>query len=162
MPGSGKSTLGKRLASMRNMTFVDTDRLLERAENMHIQDIVNRKGVKYLRSLESTVLSQLDLENHVIATGGSAVYSKLAMRHLGAIGARVYLKISMRTLTQRIDNEASRGLAKMKSHSLPRLYNDRIGLYSAVADLTVTNDRPMTAVGMSALNQQLDQFFNER
>lgn len=162
MPGSGKSTLGKRLAKMRGMTFIDTDHILEQVENMPIQDIVNRKGVKYLRFLEGVVLSQLDFENHVIATGGSAVYSEQAMQHLGDIGARVYLQISMRTLIQRVDNAASRGLAKMKSHPLPRLYNDRLGLYEAAADLTVANDRPMSALGLGALNRQLDVFFDER
>ncbi|MFT6407032.1 MAG: shikimate kinase [Arenicella sp.] len=141
MPGSGKSTLGQRLANLRGMSFIDTDHILEQVENMHIQDIVNRKGVKYLRFLEGVVLSQLDFENHVIATGGSAVYSHQAMNHLGTIGARVYLQISLRTLTQRVDNATSRGLAKMKSHSLPRLYSDRVSLYHSAADITVSNDR---------------------
>jgi shikimate kinase len=160
MPGSGKSTLGKRLARLRGMSFIDTDHILEQVENMHIQDIVNRRGVKYLRFLEGVVLSQLSLENHVIATGGSAVYSQQAMHNLGAIGARVYLQISLRTLTQRVDNTASRGLAKMKSHPLPRLYHDRVSLYEAAADITVSNDRPMTALGLSRLNKTLDDFFN--
>ena len=159
MPGSGKSTLGRRLAKLRGMSFVDTDHILEQVENMHIQDIVNRRGVKHLRFLEAEVLAQLDLDNHVIATGGSAVYSLEAMQHLGTIGVRVYLQISLRTLTQRVDNAASRGLAKMKSHPLPRLYHDRVGLYESVADITISNDRPMAALSLAKLNQCLDDFF---
>ena len=160
MPGSGKSTLGKRLAAMRRMKFIDTDDILEQVENMPIQDIVNRKGVRYLRVLEGRVLSQLNHRNHIISTGGSAVYSGQAMTHLGSLGARVYLKISMRTLTQRVNNVTTRGLAKMSSHSLPRLYSERAPLYEAVADITAVNDRPMTAVGIDSLNKQLDGFFN--
>jgi len=161
MPGSGKSTLGNRLAKMRDMRFIDTDDILEKVENMRIQDIVNRKGVKYLRELEGVVLTQLDLPNHVIATGGSAVYSESAMQHFASIGARVYLKISLRTLVQRVDNVSARGLAIMKSHTLPRLYNERAALYDAAADITVSNDRPMTAISLGGLNQQLSDFFNE-
>jgi len=159
MPGSGKSTIGKSLAKKRGMMFVDTDHILEQVENMHIQDIVNRKGVRYLRFLEDLVLSRLDFENHVIATGGSAVYSKSAMDHLGSIGVRVYLQISLRTLTQRVDNTSSRGLAKMKSHSLPRLYQERVGLYEVAADIISVNDRPITAIGLADLNQQVDNYF---
>jgi len=162
MPGSGKSTLGKRLAKLRGMSFIDTDLILESVENMPIQDIVNRRGVAYLRFLEGVVLSQLDFKNHVIATGGSAVYSERAMEHLGTLGARVYLKISLKTLTMRVNNIGSRGLAKMKSHPLPRLYAERANLYEAAADIVVSNDRPMTAISVEDLNAKLDRFFARR
>ena len=106
MPGCGKSTLGRRLAKIRGMSFVDTDTLIERAEKKSLQDIVNRRGVRYLRQLESHVLSNMTVENTVIATGGSAVYSHAAMRHLGANGVVVYLQISLTTLVQRASNKS--------------------------------------------------------
>lgn len=160
MPGCGKSTLGKRLARMRDMQYIDTDFLLERTENMHIQDIVNRRGVRYLRELESEVLSNLNLENTVIATGGSAVYSDAAMRHLGCDGVMVYLQISLATLVTRVNNVSSRGLAKMKSHSLPRLYADRAELYQEVADIIVSNNKPISALSMDKLNRHISAFFD--
>jgi len=160
MPGCGKSTLGKRLAQLRGMNYIDTDRVLERVANMHIQDIVNRLGVRYLRELESDVLSNLELENTVISTGGSAVYSDVAMQHLGVEGVMVYLQISLATLVRRVDNVASRGLVKMKSHPLPRLYAERADLYQAAADIIMSNDRPMSALSMSDLNQRIDDFFD--
>jgi len=159
MPGSGKSTLGRRLAQQRRLRFVDTDLMLERRENMPIQAIVNRRGIRHLRQIEADVLSSLSVNECVIATGGSAVYSDLAMQHLGDIGARVYLQISLPTLVARVNNVASRGLAKMKSHPLPRLYAERVDLYQAHADIIANNDRPMTALSMHALNRQLDHFF---
>lgn len=160
MPGCGKSTLGKRLAKLRTMSYLDTDTLLESVENMHIQDIVNRRGVRYLRELEHDVLSSLELENTVIATGGSAVYSDGAMRHLGIDGVMVYLQISLTTLVKRVKNVSSRGLAKMNSHSLPRLYADRADLYQAAADIIMPNDKPISALSMSDLNDQVDDFFD--
>lgn len=159
MPGSGKSTLGRRLARQRNLKFIDTDLLLERHENMPIQAIVNRRGVNHLRKIEAQILSTLTLENHVVATGGSAVYSQIAMQHLGDIGARVYLQISLATLVTRVNNVTSRGLAKMKSHPLPRLYAERETLYRAYADIVANNNRPITAVSMHALHRKLDAFF---
>lgn len=160
MPGCGKSTLGKRLATMRGMSYLDTDSLLEKAENMHIQDIVNRKGVRYLRELESRILSVLDVDNTIIATGGSAVYSDSAMRHLGVDGVIVYLQINLTTLIERVNNVGSRGLAKMKSHPLPRLYAERSDLYLDVADIIIPNNKPISALSIDDLNQQIDDFFN--
>jgi len=77
MPGSGKSTIGRRLAKHRGLRFLDTDDLLEQQANMHIQDIVNRLGVKYLRSIEGQALSKLDVQNYVISTTGQSVRSAL-------------------------------------------------------------------------------------
>lgn len=159
MPGSGKTTLGRRLAKQRGLAFVDTDAMLEQRANMPIQAIVNRRGVRYLRQLEADLLSTLQLNRSVVATGGSAVYSSAAMKHLGSIGARVYLKISLPTLTSRVNNVSSRGLVKMKSHPLPRLYAERIDLYSSAADIIANNDRPISALSMHSLNSELDRFF---
>ena len=162
MPGSGKSTLGRRLAYLRGMKFIDTDTVLEQVKNRSIQQLIDYHGIDYLRDLEGEVISQLDLRNHVIATGGSAVYNSKAIKHLGVLGVRVYLEISMTTLRQRVTNVESRGLAKMKSHSLPRLYLEREPLYQAAADIISINNRPITATSMSVLNQQLDRFFIDR
>ena len=159
MPGSGKSTLGKFLANRRGLKFIDTDALIEAQENMPLQAIVNHRGVKCLRDIEAQLLTRLDVENHLISTGGSAVYSPQAMQHLAINGVILYLKISLPTLLNRVDNEASRGLAKMKSHSLPRLYFERECLYSAAADLCFNNDWPLSALLRERLDRQIDDYY---
>jgi len=159
MPGSGKSTLGRRLAKLRGLQFVDTDTLIERLENQPIQHIVNYRGVGYLRRMEEEVLLGMQVKNHVIATGGSAVYSAASMKHLKEIAVRVYLKISVATLMRRVSNTDSRGLVKMPQHPLPRLYMERLALYHQAADIEFDNNWPMTALRIDALNKQLDNFF---
>ena len=156
MPGSGKSTFGRRLAQLRGLGFIDTDDLIEESENSPIQKIVSRRGVRYLRTLEADILSSIQVENHVIATGGSAVYSNRAVDHLGRIGVRIYLKISLATLVKRVTNSENRGLAKMPQHSLPRLYRERLALYEQAADLVFANDWPISAVRVDALNAMLE------
>lgn len=155
MPGSGKSTVGRRLARTLNMGFVDTDILLEKVENKAIQDIVERRGLNYFRQLEEQVLSNLWFDNHIISTGGSAVYSKAAMRHLGETGVRVYLQISLKTLNARVNNTGSRGLVKMPTYPLARLYKERYALYQEVADLTFDNNNPLTGLRFDTLIQQI-------
>jgi len=158
MPGSGKSTLGRRIAAVLGMEFVDTDRLLERRENMSIQAIVNRRGLRFMRRLEEDVLTGLNLDNHVISTGGSAVYSSTAMDSLGNNGVRVYLQISLPTLMRRVVNETSRGLVKMPSFPLARLYHERVSLYEAAADITISNNGFFSALSIDAIRKAIRDY----
>ena len=158
MPGSGKSTIGKRLASHFKLKFVDTDQLLEQAENMHIQAIVDKRGLRYFMQLEEQILGSIDLQSCVIATGGSAVYSRPAMDHLKQISTRVYLYISMPTMLRRVTNAQSRGLVKMPSHPLPRLYREREALCKAAADVHFDNNAPISALGIEQLQHQIIEF----
>jgi len=160
MPGSGKSTLGRKLATQLNKQFIDTDGLIEADQNMSLQAVVNRRGLSFMRQIEERILSDLVLEDHVVATGGSAVYSKRAMRHLSKDGIRVYLNISLATLIKRVRNTDSRGLVKLPSYSLPRLYAERAPLYQAVADIDFTNDWPSTALSIESLIKKLERHNN--
>jgi len=159
MPGSGKSTVGRRLATLRGLGFIDTDGLIENIENSTIQQIVNRRGLRYLRAVEADVINSIQVENHVIATGGSAVYSARSVDYLGQIGVRVYLQISLATLVKRVTNSSTRGLVKMPQHSLPRLYRERLALYERAADVVFANDWPMSATRFDALNTALKMQF---
>ncbi|RBP49110.1 shikimate kinase [Arenicella xantha] len=158
MPGCGKSTLGRRLAAMRGLRFIDTDKLIEADQNLPIQQIVNLRGVAYLREVEASVLNRLDVQNSIIATGGSAVYSQIAMQHLAEQGVCIYLEISLATLMRRVKPSQNRGLAKLPQHPLPRLYYERLPLYQAVADITVNNNWPLTAVRLSILNRRINDY----
>ena len=158
MPTSGKSTVGRRLAKAMDMDFVDTDLLLEKFENKPIQSIVNRRGLAYFRQLEERLLCELQLENHIISTGGSAVYSRAAMRHLSSDGLMIYLKISLPTLSARMSNISTRGLVKMPSYPLARLYKERYALYEDAADQIFDNNTPLTGLRFDALVKQTKAF----
>ncbi len=145
MPGSGKSTVGKQLARRYNLEFIDGDFLIEAAANMSIQSIVDNWGLKRFNRLEQEVLCDLNVNQSLVSTGGSAVYSDAAMHHLGNIGLRVYLRITPYTMLRRINNASTRGLFKLPGHSLMRLYEQRKSMYPRHAAVTFDNDRPFTA-----------------
>src|SRR5690554_2704475 len=90
MPGSGKSTVGVLAAKRLGMGFVDTDLLIQEEAGRTLQEIVDQDGYQALRHIEEQVLLKLSVENQVISTGGSAVYSDAAMRHLKANGTVVF------------------------------------------------------------------------
>ncbi len=137
MPGAGKSTIGVLLAKQTALGFVDTDLLIQSAAGRSLQAIVDREGYLALRQLEEQVLLGLSVNKHVIATGGSAVYSERAMAHLKANGLVIYLDVDLATLSARIDNLGTRGLAKRPDQTLADLLHERTALYQRYADLTI-------------------------
>jgi len=137
MPGSGKSTAGIILAKLAARDFVDTDILIQTAQKRPLQDIVDHDGYMALRRIEEEILCKLDCRYHVVATGGSAVYSTAAMAHLKAQGAVVFLHVDLATLRERVHDYDSRGLAKRPDQSLDDLFEERYALYRKYADITI-------------------------
>ncbi len=88
MPGAGKSTVGVVLAKLCGLAFVDTDLAIQSHAGATLQDILEREGYLHLREIEEGILLGVALENAVIATGGSVVYSEVAMRRLRSAGGR--------------------------------------------------------------------------
>jgi len=140
MPGSGKSTVGVLLAKRTARDFVDTDLLIQSAEGRALQDILDHDGYLRLREIEARVLQGLDLCNHVISTGGSAVYSAAAMAHLRRDGTTIYLEASPATLRQRITDYETRGIARRPGQDFDDLFAERTQLYRQYADLTINGD----------------------
>lgn len=137
MPGSGKSTVGVILAKLTSRSFVDTDVLIQTRQGRSLQDIVDGDGYLSLRAIEEKTLLGLDLRSHVIATGGSAVYSTAAMQHLKADGAIVFLDVNLETLKVRVTDYDTRGLAKRPDQNVDDLFAERSALYRKYADITI-------------------------
>ena len=75
--GSGKSSVGKALAKLLQLKFVDTDALIEAKEGQSINKIFSERGEKYFRDLESKIIEEVcDEENQIISLGGGAVVNK--------------------------------------------------------------------------------------
>ena len=137
MPGAGKSTVGVILAKMTSRDFVDTDVLIQLSAGRPLQDIVDKDSHMALRKIEEKVLLSLRCNNHVIATGGSAVYSHAAMEHLKTNGIVVFLNVDLSTLETRIHNFNTRGLAKSPDQSFNDLFEERLILYKKYADIII-------------------------
>ena len=83
------------------------------------------------------VILSLAVRDTVIATGGSAVYSEVAMKHLKSTGQIVYLKLHMKGLLERIDNYATRGIARPPTQTFSSLFGERTRLYKRYSDVIV-------------------------
>ena len=147
MPGSGKSTLGVLLAKKLAKRFVDTDIEIQQFTGEPLQQTLETQGYKALRDIEAQVLSNLNFENSVVATGGSAVYSKEAMNHLRQQnGWVVFLNVGVEQLEARIKDFSTRGIAGAPGQSIRDLYSERYPLYQEFADQIVDfNDQNVEA-----------------
>lgn len=137
MPGVGKSTVGVILAKLLGYKFVDTDLVIQEKEGKLLKNIIAGKGIDGFIETENRICSRLRAENCVIATGGSVVYGKEAMKHLSDIGTIVYLKLDYRKLRYRLGNIKNRGVVIRKGQRLIELYNERTQLYEKYADIVI-------------------------
>ena len=137
MPGVGKSTAGVLLAKATQREFLDTDVYIQARNSRSLQDIIASDGLAEFCRIEAQCILDLDVQGHVIATGGSVVYSSPAMKHLRATGPIVHLDLELALLTERINNLDVRGVVIAPGQTLQELYTQRQPLYKAWADLTV-------------------------
>lgn len=140
MPGAGKSTIGVVLAKSLLLDFCDTDLSIQKETGESLCDTITRIGIDEFIQLEEDVICKQEFTNSVVATGGSAVYGKKAMKKLKEDGVIVYLKVSPDELRNRIKNIHTRGIAMKEGTSIFELYEERAPLYEKYADIIVECD----------------------
>ena len=135
MPGVGKTTLGTLIAEELSRPFVDSDALIEQAAGMPIPEIFKREGEAGFRARESAVLKEIGRESRqVIATGGGCITIKENYRHLHQNGKIIFLDAPPTGLS-------SEGRPLSQSRTPEALYRERLPLYRAFADVTVSVTR---------------------
>lgn len=140
MPGAGKSTIGVLLAKSLLCDFADTDLIIQKKHGCSLCDIINKEGTEKFIEIEDEVLSGCSFENTVIATGGSAVYGKNAMKNLKENGVTIYLSVSVNELQKRLQNIHTRGVAMKQGTSISDLFEERKPLYEKYADFILCCD----------------------
>ena len=137
MPSCGKSTLGVLLAKKLGYRFIDSDLVIQEREGMFLHDIIEQKGIEEFLRIENEVNCSINDKNAVISTGGSAVYGREAMEHLGTLGKIVYLRISCETMLSRLGDYVHRGVVLPEGYTLEDMYAERSALYEKYADVVV-------------------------
>ena len=138
MPAAGKSTVGVLLAKRLGVGYLDTDILMQTGEGCYLQETIAVHGLEGFRTIEEGYLLSVPTDCGVVATGGSAVYSPIAMAHLGALGPVVYLQLDLASLKQRLGNLDERGVLRLPGQTIDMLFDERRPLYERYADITVS------------------------
>lgn len=137
MSGAGKSTVGVVLAKRLGYRFVDSDLVLQEKYGKLLHELIEQYGVEKFWKMEEEVNASLNLEQSVIATGGSAVYGTKAMERLAQGGTVVYLELPYEEIADRLGDLSARGVTMRPGQTLKDLYGERIPLYEKYAHVTV-------------------------
>lgn len=140
MPAVGKSTVGVVVAKRIGYEFVDTDLLIQKQEKRLLKEIIEAEGNEGFLAIENRVNRDLQVENAVIAPGGSVIYCEEAMRHFKEIGTVIYLQAAYEDIHKRITNAKNRGVVLKEGQTLKDLYEERVSLFEKYADYTVSED----------------------
>ena len=141
MAGCGKSTLGKAISEKLDLSFVDTDHLIEDEYKMSLEDVKKEFGYKFVRSAEEKAILGLDRSTEIISTGGSAIYSSISMHHLMSFTKIIYIDTPLDMIIERIGIGQERGLAMPDGMSVSDVYLERKPLYEKFSQLTVDGSK---------------------
>jgi shikimate kinase len=143
LPGSGKSTIGRRLAKALNVTMLDTDVAIEQRTGRRIADIFATDGEKEFRRIEEEVVrAALAEHDGVVSLGGGAVTSP-GVRAALAAHTVIFLEISAAEGVRRTGGNTVRPLlvGPDRAEKYRALMSQRVPLYRQVATIRVNTNR---------------------
>ncbi len=160
MPGCGKSSLGKKVASNMGLSYVDTDQRIEGAVGCTTAQMFEKYGEQAFRNAETNILIQLTREpGSLVSTGGGMVMrenNREIMRNHGII---VLIDRPLEEIMGDIKLNRRPLLAKKGLPEVERLYHERIDTYRSVADAVLDNSHGYYA-GVDGLEKLIRTLFN--
>ena len=138
--GTGKSSVGRRLAASRGWPRLDTDAMIATAVGMRISEIFSRLGEEGFRAEESAILETIDpAQPAVIITGGGAILRPENRDRLHELGMVFCLTADLATLMERLGRRSDRPLLQTEDPkaTIEKLLLERAPFYEAAADFTI-------------------------
>jgi shikimate kinase len=160
MPGCGKSTIGRQLARLRQLPFLDTDHEIEGELGCSIREFFDREGEAAFRDIEQRVIGELVASSTgtVIATGGGSVLREANRAAMQRGATVVYLRTAPEDLARRLIRDTQRPLLQVADprQRLRDLFAVRDPLYRATAHMVVETAHKSAALLVNLISMQLD------
>ena len=141
--GAGKSTIGRQLAQMLGMEFMDSDSVIEERAGADIDWIFDVEGEAGFRKREERIINELTQgQGVVLSTGGGSILSKDNRNVLSARGIVIYLETTIDKQFERTQRDKKRPLLQNDDprKTLEELAKIRNPLYEEIADITLQTD----------------------
>ena len=143
MMGSGKTTVGKELATVLNYDFIDLDEVIENKYGK-ITDIFSQKGEKYFREIETQELKNFENQsNFVLSTGGGVILKDENIKILKDLGQVFYLSAKSETIYNRIKNQKHRPLLNTQNpkNTIEEILSKRLEKYEKSGEKITTDNK---------------------
>ena len=140
MAGAGKSSVGKKLANYLMFDLIDSDHLIEKNQNKSLQEVLVENGIQRFKEIEEAAILSVEFNQTILATGGSAIFSKKAMNYIAGNSLVIYLEVSFEDIMDRIPDFSNRGFIKTADQTMKQAFDERENIYRDFADHIVTNN----------------------
>ena len=162
MPASGKTSLGRLLADLLGLGFVDLDRYIEDMTGKRLEDIFKKEGESAFRDYEEeALLATCKLENTIISTGGGCITREKNREILNNSDMVFYIVRDCQTIIDKSSLE-DRPLIKSNSSRIFDLYNNRKSYYEEVADYPIYNRSSLETALFDMVDIILDRYSDNK
>ncbi|MEN8239629.1 MAG: shikimate kinase [Actinomycetota bacterium] len=146
MMGSGKTSVGKKVADRLGVPFIDADAEVVTATGRSIENLFSESEAAFRRAERVAIARIATLEDRVVATGGGVVLDAANVVAMKSTGTTVLLDADARTLSARLSDTDDRPLLN-GGRDIATIAADRASAYAASADVVVdTSDRDIDEV----------------
>lgn len=145
--GSGKTSIGEKMASKMGLKFIDTDRLIESREKMSTEEIFKKNGEAYFRAQEKITIKKLATERGALfSPGAGAIMDEENRQILKKNSTVIFLFSTLDTCLKRASGTKRPLLNKNSQQEIENLYQTRKEIYFTTADLMVNGEKSLEEV----------------
>jgi len=162
--GSGKTTIGQRLAKRLCREFLDNDHELQKQTGASVNLIFDLEGEEGFRKRETAMLKKLTARKRIVlATGGGTILAPENRQLLSGTGTVVYLRTSIPQQIKRLSRDRTRPLLQSgdRREKLLRLADERNPLYEELAHITFQSRSRSLESAAEALYQEIISYWNK-
>ena len=105
-----------------------------------MQQVLDRSGKENFLKIEEKALMSIEFNNTILATGGSAIFSELAMDYISSRSSIIFIEAPYNKIVERVSNFSERGFLKNSDQTIQEAFVERQFLYKHFADFEVVND----------------------
>jgi len=160
--GAGKTAIGRKVAGMLGLPFIDSDHEIESVSRMTIPDLFERYGEAEFRGLEQRVIHRLLTENgpQVLSTGGGAFMNEQTREAIAEHGVSVWLKADLDLLMERVSKKQNRPLLKNDNPRavLQKLMEERYPVYATARLAVITRDERKDVIAAEVVEALVGHF----